>query len=278
MKKWKLFTTLFIAMLLFTGCGKENIQLDLQKINQELPNAISDKFYMQGVYSIIDDQEEPFFENLNDIYNLNEKFNLTEENILEYSVRMNEENYDMYFILKPIEGKEEILKKEMKAFFESLDEKVENEYKEKVSNRLIKEYQGYLIYIISNNNEEVYNAMLTSKQPIFGAMMDVESDALEATFGLNPDLVEESLARVPMMIVNSNMYLIVTPKEVKESKVNEIIDTYMKNLEEQWSTYLPAQYDLVKNRKEEKIGDYFVYIVSNDNDAVYNIIKNNKIK
>lgn len=278
MKKWKLFTTLFIAMLLFTGCGKENIQLDLQKINQELPNAISDKFYMQGVYSIIDDQEEPFFENLNDIYNLNEKFNLTEENILEYSVRMNEENYDMYFILKPIEGKEEILKKEMKAFFESLDEKVENEYKEKVSNRLIKEYQGYLIYIISNNNEEVYNAMLTSKQPIFGAMMDVESDALEATFGLNPDLVEEYIARVPMMIVNSNMYLIVKPKEGKESKVKEIIDTYMKNLEEQWSTYLPAQYDLVKNRKEEKIGDYFVYIVSNDNDAVYNIIKNNKIK
>ena len=278
MKKWKLFTTLFIAMLLFTGCGKENIQLDLQKINQELPNAISDKFYMQGVYSIIDDQEEPFFENLNDIYNLNGKFNLTEENILEYSVRMNEENYDMYFILKPIEGKEEILKKEMKAFFESLDEKVENEYKEKVSNRLIKEYQGYLIYIISNNNEEVYNAMLTSKQPIFGAMMDVESDALEATFGLNPDLVEEYIARVPMMIVNSNMYLIVKPKEGKESEVKEIIDTYMKNLEEQWSTYLPAQYDLVKNRKEEKIGDYFVYIVSNDNDAVYNIIKNNKIK
>lgn len=278
MKKWKLFTTLFVAMLLFTGCGKENIRLDLEKINQELPNAISDKFYMQGVYSIIDNQEEPFFENLNDIYNLNEKFNLTEENILEYSVRMNEETYDMYFILKPMKGKEDTLKNEMKAFFESLDEKVENEYKEKVSNRLVKEYQGYLIYIISNNNEEVYNAMLTSKQPIFGAMMDVESDALEATFGLNPDFVEEYIARVPMMIVNSNMYLIVKPKEGKESEVKEIIDTYMKNLEEQWSTYLPAQYDLVKNRKEEKIGDYFVYIVSNDNDAVYNIIKNNEIK
>ena len=37
----------------------------------------------------------------------------------------------------------------------------------------------------------------------------------------------------------------------------------MTNLEEQWSTYLPDQYELVKNRLEEKYGDYLIYIISN---------------
>ena len=120
--------------------------------------------------------------------------------------------------------------------------------------------------------------MISSKSPVFSAMMDVPEEALEMTFGINPELVEEYTAKVPMMIVNSNMYLIVKPKEGKENEVKEAINTYMKNLEDQWSTYLPDQYELVKNRKEEKVGNYLVYIVSNDNEAVYKAIKNNKIK
>ena len=51
----------------------------------------------------------------------------------------------------------------------------------------------------------------------------------------------------------------------------------MKKLETQWETYLPDQYELVKNRKEVKIGDYLVYIVSNNNDLVFDTISKNKI-
>ena len=47
----------------------------------------------------------------------------------------------------------------------------------------------------------------------------------------------------------------------------------MAELEKQWKNYLPDQYDLVKNRKVEKFGDYLIYIISNDNEAVYKKIE-----
>ena len=47
--------------------------------------------------------------------------------------------------------------------------------------------------------------------------------------------------------------------------------------ENQWEHYIPEQYELVKNRKVEKIGDYLVYIVSTDNNLVFNTIQNNKV-
>ena len=50
----------------------------------------------------------------------------------------------------------------------------------------------------------------------------------------------------------------------------------MDNLEEQWSTYLPDQYELVENRLEEEYGEYLIYIISNDNELVLKTIKNCK--
>lgn len=281
MKKMKIFMAAIVAALFFTGCGSsENVKLDLEKITEELGTLSSKEFFMPGVLDILDTQEEVFFENAEDVYyNLNEKFGLTEDSIVEYSIRINEENYDMYLILKPAEGKKDDVKNEMNTYFASLEDSANEEGQEKIKNRLEKEYQGYLFYIVTNNkNEEVYNLMISSKSPVFSAMMDVPEEALEMTFGINPELVEEYTAKVPMMIVNSNMYLIIKPKEGKENEVKEAINTYMKNLEDQWSTYLPDQYELVKNRKEEKIGNYLVYIVSNDNESAYNTVKNNKIK
>lgn len=65
--------------------------------------------------------------------------------------------------------------------------------------------------------------------------------------------------------------------QLKEKKdvVKEKLDTYMTNLEEQWKTYLPDQYELVKNRLVKEYGDYLIYIVSSDNEAVFNEIKAN---
>lgn len=38
-------------------------------------------------------------------------------------------------------------------------------------------------------------------------------------------------------------------------------------------TYLPEQYELVKNRLEKEYGDYLIYIVSSNNDLVFETIK-----
>ena len=40
-----------------------------------------------------------------------------------------------------------------------------------------------------------------------------------------------------------------------------------------WISVIRRWREIVKNRKFEKLGDYLVYIVSEDNDLVYNKIK-----
>ena len=66
--------------------------------------------------------------------------------------------------------------------------------------------------------------------------------------------------------------MIVKPNEGKEDVVKEAINTYMTNLESQMEFYLVDQYELVKNRLEKEYGGYLIYIVSTDNDKVYNSI------
>ena len=103
--------------------------------------------------------------------------------------------------------------------------------------------------------------------------MEVTKENVKDTLNIDPASLDEFLMETPMMIVQSNTYIIVRPASGKEQEVKDAINAYMKRLEEQWKTYLPDQYELVKNRKEEKLGDYLIYIVSSDNEKVFNTIK-----
>ena len=117
----KLFSILLVAMLLLTGCGNKNVDLDLNKISQELDNLYSDSFYIQGVSSLID--EKNYFEELEDVYeyDFKEVFGLTSTNIGDdYAVRINKSNNTMYLILKPLENKDKI-KEEMNTYFKSIE-------------------------------------------------------------------------------------------------------------------------------------------------------------
>ena len=94
--------------------------------------------------------------------------------------------------------------------------------------------------------------------------------------GVKESWVEESLVMNSAIIVNSNLYFIIKPKKENSEDVQKAVDKYMVDLEEQWKTYLPDQYELVKNRLEEKYGDYLIYIISTDNDLVFDTIKASK--
>ena len=109
MKKLFVFLTL-VSSLFVTGCSK-NVTLDLEKVSSELNNLKSEKFDMQGVYSLID--ESTYFNDLVDVYDFDfeKTFGITNENIEEYSVRMNNESLDMYMILKVTDNKDNIKSK-----------------------------------------------------------------------------------------------------------------------------------------------------------------------
>ena len=79
-----------------------------------------------------------------------------------------------------------------------------------------------------------------------------------------------------MFITSAEQYIILKPADGKEEEVKEAMDTYMTNLQQQWDTYLPLQAELVRNREETKVGDYLIYIISQDNAKVLDVIKNNQ--
>jgi len=263
MKKVILGLLSVLAVLSFTGCGaKENVKLDLTKISSELDVLTTDEISIPSIYV----EELGVFGTLESIYDhdFEEKFGLNKDLISEYNVVYNEENKEILAVFRPAKGKKEEVKTQVNTFMTSINAKLE-------------EVNGVLIYVASSDNDKVINEVKNTKTQVFGMMMEVTKDQVKDVLNIEQTDVEEFLMKMPAMMVQSNTYIVVKPVKGKEETVKNAIEDYMKKLEDQWSTYLPEQYELVKNRKVEKIGNYLVYIVSNNNDLVFNTINNNKI-
>lgn len=139
------------------------------------------------------------------------------------------------------------------------------------------EINGYLVYVASDDNDSVISKVKESKAPLFSMLEEIPSETINDLLNITSLDYEEISMGIPAILVKSNMYIVVKPKEGKEETIKTAIDDYMTSLENQWKNYLPDQYELVKNRKEGKIGDYLVYIISDDNDLVFNTISNSKV-
>ena len=94
------------------------------------------------------------------------------------------------------------------------------------------------------------------------ASMDITSDLLEGIYGINPANVEKVAGKAPMMNVHASMYMLLQAKEGTVDTVKAELDKYLAQYEQQWSTYLPAQYELVKNRKEAVVGNTIYVIIA----------------
>ena len=251
-----------LTVFTLTGCGKENVSLDLTKISSELDALTTNDIDIHG----IDIESMEVFSELDYVYDFDfeDVLGLDPELVSEYSVNYNYKEKEILAIFKPVDGKTNDVKESLESFMEELDAELQ-------------EVNGLLIYVASSNNELVFKTVKETKTPVFGMMMEVTKDQVKDVFNIEESDVEEFLMKMPMMMTQSNTYIIVKPAEGKEEFVENAINDYMSRLESQWETYLPDQYELVKNRKVEKIGDYLVYIVSNNNDLVFNTISNNKV-
>lgn len=151
---------LFALMLIFTGCNKEKKESwNLDKIDDKLM-AYQEKGEM------FKDCEKISLEKMASKYDFHDTY--IEEGIIRMSSTT--VNYNMYFILKPKEGKESEVEKEMENFFTSFADMIQNYYPEeytKVKNRLERKIDGYLIYIVSEDNETVLSLIEEGKNGIF---------------------------------------------------------------------------------------------------------------
>ena len=263
MKKVSLVLASILAILCFSGCGSKDVKLDLNKISKELDNLTSDEISFSG----IDYEEIGVFGDLNFVYDYDfEKlFGLDSELISEYSVNYNEKTKEILAIFKPVSASYDEVKKQLESFMNSI-------------NATLEEYNGVLIYVASKDNSKVIEKVKSYKTPVFPEMIEVSKNEIKDILDVDSSSVDKFLMKMPMMMIQSSTYIIVKPNTKDYNLVKEKLDSYMLSLEEQWSNYLPDQYELVKNRKVETLGDYLIYIVSENNDLVYNTILNNKIE
>ncbi len=109
--------------------------------------------------------------------------------------------------------------------------------------------------------------------PLFSSMMELDADLLKQSWNIDTSSLSAYIAKMPMMNVKASMYAILKPTNGKAEEVKAQMETYLTSYEEQWATYLPDQYELVKNRAFEEINGYLVYVISEDNEAFLNVVR-----
>lgn len=129
-------------------------------------------------------------------------------------------------------------------------------------------------YFIFFNEEKTLdvdtaNQTLASSAP-FNELtsMDVTAEELGTIMGINTENVEKVAGKIPMMNVQASMYLLVQAKDGAVDTVKSELDNYLAQYEEQWSTYLPAQYALVQNRKVGTVGNTIYVIIAENADTL----------
>ena len=123
-------------------------------------------------------------------------------------------------------------------------------------------------------NLEELNTKFAETAP-FNDMMtsDIDNELLTSYLHVNTENVEQVIGKFPMMNVQASMYMIIKAKEGTVETVKSEVEQFGKDYEEQWSKYLPEQYELVKNRKLNTYGDYVYLLISENAETLESMIK-----
>lgn len=118
------------------------------------------------------------------------------------------------------------------------------------------------------------NTTISEKDPFHQmAMMDITTETLTTVYQVEAQDIEEVIGKMPMMNVQASMYLVVKAKEGKIDTVKEQIEKIGTTEEQKWEHYLPAQYEIVKNRKIGVTGDYIYLVISENAEEIVKLIK-----
>ena len=129
-----------------TGCKNSNIEDKEVKINKELNNKIEETSIFEGLDILNDNTLET---------QLGINRNFVESHAVGISMYGNTKK--LYMIIKPKEENKKIVKQALDLYIERKTEEALEEDKKLYENVLKEEYNGYYVYIVSDNNEEVFN-------------------------------------------------------------------------------------------------------------------------
>jgi len=101
------------------------------------------------------------------------------------------------------------------------------------------------------------------------ALMPLEGDAVKDFYSFDPALVEEYTIKMPMMNVKTNEIAVFKVKDTADiPTLEKSIDERAAQVQKQFETYLPDQYENAKNYKVVKEGSYVLFVISESADAI----------
>lgn len=99
-------------------------------------------------------------------------------------------------------------------------------------------------------------------------------EKLQDKYGMDTSIFDEILVSTPSKVGSASMYAIFLPSKDHESECKEEIDKFFDKYSQAWTMgYFPEEEKLVKDKSEDKYGNYYIYVISRDNDMVINKIK-----
>ena len=110
---------------------------------------------------------------------------------------------------------------------------------------------------------------------IFSTTENINDTDVIDSYGIDVNLLDDYLVYISTEVEDPSMYMVVLPKKGEEAVVKYQIDEFFSMYHAAYNGYYPEVAYMIENKKEEKVGDYLVYVVSKDNDKVYNVIKKN---
>ncbi|MBE6144380.1 MAG: DUF4358 domain-containing protein [Firmicutes bacterium] len=112
---------------------------------------------------------------------------------------------------------------------------------------------------------------------LFEDNIEVDDEKLEDKYGMNTEIFDEILISTSKNLDTASMYAIFLPEEGYIEECEQEINNFFEKYEQAWMMgYFPEEEKLVKNRSSEKYGNYYIYVISKDNDKVIETIKNTK--
>lgn len=101
--------------------------------------------------------------------------------------------------------------------------------------------------------------------------LDVLNDnTLETQLGINRDFVISHSIRIDLYGNTDYFYIVIKPKEEYKKIVQNAVQLYInRSIEESDNK------EIYNNVLKKEYKDYYIYVLSSDNNSVYNIIENN---
>lgn len=260
------------SLLILTGCGAKEKGINMER----LVTALNDLTLEEIDYPNLPQALEENLDTLQ-IYTPQEIFSKLDLDIdMYYNIFFCEskDKVQTYLIIEPKSNQREQVKEKIKNYWDIKIEQAENEEeKQAYQNRLEQSYGNHFIYIVGEKGTQKLDKIKDAKQKIFPNMIPLERNDIQKILGLNPNKIESHACAITNKLDKVTQYVIIQYKEDEEASVRQKMHDYFENLEVEWSKKDTEQFSLLKNRMEKQLGNYLIYLVSEDNDKAYEIIQ-----